>query len=214
MPVIKVISYPLIMLLTAIVKWLNSRGFEMPVLSEQGIPPDALTNDNVRKLVLSPAVLTVIKILVLAAAAFLLFKIASRHYKRGRMKDEFYEEREFIYNPGSITDSIKKALSSLFHRKDRPKPRTLAERIRYLYYDFLELNVKSGTYRSISDTPRDIKHRSLEYLDGEGENLGEITRLYEAARYGRGNVGEDDFSSMKSRFEEVSRKYNEKCKRE
>jgi hypothetical protein len=109
---------------------------------------------------------TGLKIVLLIIIAAVVIRIYNKHPKK-KSTDDYTESREFVLNTRQLRDEIKKnftSIASRFRRKGRVKPVTLKEKIRYLYYSFLELDIKHGIYKNKSQTSREIGRETMDYL--------------------------------------------------
>jgi hypothetical protein len=151
---------------------------------------------------------TGLKIALLIIIAAAVIRIYNKHPKK-KSNDDYAESREFVLNTRQLRDEIKKnftSLASRFRRKGRVKPVTLKEKIRYLYYSFLELDIKHGIYKNKSQTSREIGRETVDYLKDNAGVVENLTSIYENARYGADEALEEDYKTAAESFREIKNK--------
>lgn len=154
-----------------------------------------------------PAVLLALKIAIPVILAVILIKALSRYAARTVRKD-FSETRESVFSLTEMGKGIRKSLSSILKRKNKTKPETISEKIRFLYISFLELSIGRGIYKKSSQTVRDIKEKSL-LLAGVGfKDVEYLTDIYEKTRYGEDCPSQADLDSAEYSLEKIKEEFD------
>jgi hypothetical protein len=118
-------------------------------------------------------------------------------------KTDYTESREFVFKLDEVGRDLGKSISSIFKKRIKTEPKTLGERIRFLYSSFLEINIRKGIYKKGSQTHREIEEKSLLYAKEAPDDIMHLTDVYEKARYSDNMLNEDDFDIAESSLKKI-----------
>ncbi|TYP53281.1 DUF4129 domain-containing protein [Thermosediminibacter litoriperuensis] len=139
-------------------------------------------------------------ILVILVFATLIL-IVLKKYTPSDKKDFAEDEREPVFKPGSIKNSllqlILKAGRVLNSYTRIAYGDSLTGKIRRIYVQILKEAAKRGYYRNSSETPLEYMPRLKKAFEDAGGFVERITLLYQRARYFPGSVSPSDVEEMK-----------------
>lgn len=201
---VKLIGYVVGWMIMPLASWLLSR-------SKNSIPPEIINiNENkqleeIEGIVIPYGIQIAIKLFVFIAVIYGLIKLYNV-YASKKKTDDFSESREFVLSADQIRGDVKNRLSSFVTKilgKLKPGRNTLRGKIRFIYYNFLELSIKYGTYKSIDETPENISSNTSKLLKESYASLKDLTQLYQKTRYSPYEPGIEDYKEAERDFREI-----------
>jgi hypothetical protein len=176
----------------------NSSGSDKQQITSQGNQGFNISNEHYKSLLEvffnNYFIGIFLKVVIVCLAIYILYRMLYNMYTPVKSKEEYVEDREFIFSEKKANSLIKEIVNFL-------KSKNEYENIRYYYRKFMKLCIDKKLQIEKSDTTEDINRKSRNVFDKV--NLEEFRNIYIKARYGDSKIDRDMVEKIISHYKNL-----------